>query len=173
MERNKKQKVVEELGAKLSKVNCMFIAEYSGMSVAQITRLRRELRSVGVEFNVVKNTLLAIAAEGTKAAILKDKFSGPNAIVCIYDDPVSAAKIFQSFAKDMPQLKMKAGFLGDKMLSPEEIVVLATLPSRDMLIAKLLGLLQSMPQRLLYVLQGNISKLLYTLDAIKEQKAQA
>jgi len=154
-------------------MNSMFIAEYSGMSVAQITRLRRELRTVGVEFTVVKNTLLNIASEGTKAIVLQDKFHGPNAIVCIYNDPASAAKVVQNFAREVPQLKVKAGFLGDKALSPEDIIRLSTLPPRDALIAKLLGLLQSMPQRFVYVLSGNLSKLLYTLDAIKTQKAEA
>ena len=173
MERAKKQKVVEELGAKLRQMNSMFLAEYSGLNVAQITKLRKELRGVGVEFNVVKNTLLSIASEGTKAQALKDKFSGPNAMVGIYKDPVGAAKILASVSKEMPQLKLKAGFLGDQVLTPEDIARLATLPSREVLIAKFLGLLQGMPQRLVYVLSGNLNKLMITLNAIKTQKEQA
>lgn len=173
MEKGKKRKVVDELGTRLRRMNSMFIAEYSGMTVAQITRLRRELRNIGVDFTVVKNTLLKIASEGTKAKILQDKFHGPNAIVCIYNDPVGAAKVVQNFSREVPQLKIKAGFLEDQALSPEDILKLSTLPPREVLITKFLGLLQSMPQRFVYVLSGNLSKLVYTLDAIKTQKAEA
>ena len=173
MEREKKKTVVAELGERLKRMNSMFLTEYSGMSVAQITRLRKELRSVEAEFSVVKNSLLKIASEGTKAEVLKDKFTGPNAIVCIYKDPISAAKILAGFVKDMPMLKLKAGFLGTQILEPEDILKLATLPSKEILIAKLMGLLQGTPQRLLYVLSGNVSKLMMTLNAIKMQKEQA
>jgi large subunit ribosomal protein L10 len=173
LERAQKQKVVEELGAKLRQMNSMFLAEYSGLSVAQMTKLRKELRAVGVEVSVVKNTLLSIASDGTRAQALKDKFSGPNAIVGIYKDPVSAAKILAGVSKEMPQLKLKAGFLGDQVITPEDILRLATLPSRDVLIARFLGLLQGMPQRLVYVLSGNLNKLMITLNAIKTQKEQA
>jgi large subunit ribosomal protein L10 len=173
LERRKKQKVVEELRTKLKALNNMFLTGYSGMSMAQITRLRRELRNVDVEFSVVKNSLFKIASGGTKAEALKDKFYGPNAIICIYKDPTSAARVISSLSKDIPNLKLKAGFLGAQIITPEEIMKLATLPSKEILMGKFLGLLQGMPQRLLYVLSGNISKLMTTLNAIKHQKEQA
>ncbi|MCX5798920.1 MAG: 50S ribosomal protein L10 [Proteobacteria bacterium] len=173
MERRKKQKVVEELRTKLKALNNMFLTGYSGMNMAQITRLRRELRNVDVEFSVVKNSLFKIASGGTKAEALKDKFYGPNAIICIYKDPTSAARVISSLSKDIPNLKLKAGFLGKQIITPEEIMKIATLPSKEILMGKFLGLLQGMPQRLLYVLSGNISKLMTTLNAIKLQKEQA
>ena len=173
MERAKKKTVVAELGEKLKRMNSMFLAEYSGLNVAQITRLRKELRNVDVEFSVVKNSLLKIASGGTKAEAIRDKFIGPNAIVCIYKDPTSAAKVLAGLAKDMPLLKLKAGFLGTQTLNTEEILKLATIPSKEILIARLMGLLQGTTQRLLYVLSGNVSKLMMTLNAIKMQKEQA
>jgi large subunit ribosomal protein L10 len=173
LERQKKEKVVEELKEKLSQLDSMFLAEYSGTNMAQMTRLRRELRNVDVEFNVVKNNLLKIAAAGTKAEVLQDQFFGPNAIICIRKDPTSAAKVMAGLAKDLPHLKLKAGFLGTKAISADEILKLATLPSKDALVGKLLGLLQGMPQRLLYVLSGNTNKLMMTLNSIKIQKEQA
>lgn len=172
MERQKKEKVVEELKAKLANLNAMFLAEYSGTNMTQMTKLRRELRNVDVEFNVVKNTLLKIASGGTKAEVLQDKFTGPNAIICINKDPSSAAKVLSDLAKDVPHLKLKAGFLGNRVITPEDILKLATLPSKEVLIGKFLGLLQGMPQRLLYVLSGNMNKLMMTLNAIKIQKEQ-
>jgi len=173
LERQKKEQVVEELSAKLKELNFMFLTEYSGMSVAQTTKLRRELRNVDVEFSVVKNSLLTIASEGTRAAALKDQFSGPNAIICIKKDPTAAAKVIAGLAKEMPNLKLKAGYLGTQVVTPEQILKLATLPSHDVLVAKLLGLLQGMPQRLVYVLSGNLNKLMWTLNAIKTQKEEA
>ena len=172
MERQKKEKVVEELKAKLANLNAMFLAEYSGTNMTQMTKLRRELRNVDVEFNVVKNTLLKIASGGTKAEALQDRFSGPNAIVCINKDPSAAAKVLSGFAKDIPNLKLKAGFLGNRVITAEEILKLATIPSKEVLVGRFLGLLQGMPQRLLYVLSGNMNKLMMTLNAIKIQKEQ-
>jgi large subunit ribosomal protein L10 len=172
LERQKKKKVVEELKAKLANLNAMFLAEYSGTNMTQMTKLRRELRNVDVEFNVVKNTLLKIASGGTKAEALQDKYTGPNAIICINKDPTSAAKVLSGLAKDVPYLKLKAGFLGDRVITPEEILRLATLPSKEVLVGRFLGLLQGMPQRLLYVLSGNMNKFMMTLNAIKIQKEQ-
>lgn len=173
MERQKKEQVVEELGAKLKGLNYMFLSEYSGMSVAQLTKLRRELRGVDVEFSVVKNSLLRIASTGTPAEVLKDQFSGPNAIICINKDPTSAAKVIAGLSKEMPNLKLKAGYLGNRVINAEEILKLATLPSREAMIAQLLGLLQGMPQRLVSVLAGNLNKLMWTLNAIKTKKEEA
>jgi large subunit ribosomal protein L10 len=173
LERQKKEQVVAELEEKLKKLDSMFLAEYSGMSVAQTTKLRREFRNVDVEFNVVKNSLLRIASAGTKAEVLKDKFFGPNAIICIGKDPSAAAKIIAGVAKEMPNLKVKAGYLGTKVITTEDILKLATLPSKDQLVSQLLGLLQGMPQRLVYVLSGNLNKLVWTLSAIKTQKEEA
>jgi large subunit ribosomal protein L10 len=173
LERQKKVQVVEELSAKLKELNSLFLAEYSGMSVAQTTKLRRELRNADAEFSVVKNSLLTIASEGTNAAVLKDQFKGPNAIICIKKDPTSAAKVISGVAKEMPNLKLKAGYLGTRMLTVEEILKLATLPSHDVLIARLLGLLLGMPTRLVYVLSGNLNKLMMVMNAIKTQKEEA
>ena len=150
----------------------MFLAEYIGMSVAQTTKLRRELRNVDVEFNVVKNTLLKIAAVGTKAEALTDRFTGPNAIVCIKKDPTAAAKVIAGLSKEMPNLKLKAGYLGNQVITAEEILQLATLPTKEVLLGKLVGLLNSLPQKLVWVLSGNMSKLVMTLNAIKMKKEE-
>jgi large subunit ribosomal protein L10 len=172
LERQKKEKVVEELGSKLRELNYMFLAEYSGMTVAQITRLRRELRNVDTEFTVVKNSLLKIASKGTKAEVLQDKFDGPNAIISIYKDPIGAARVIAGIAKEVPSLKLKAGYLGERLITVEDILKLATLPSREQLLAKLVGVLKGQPARLVYALSGNLNKLVLVLNAIKNQKEQ-
>ena len=172
MERQKKEKVVEELGSKLRELNYLFLAEYSGMTVAQITRLRRELRNVDTEFTVVKNSLLKIASKGTKAEVLQDKLDGPNAIISIYKDPIGAARVVAGIAKEVPSLKLKAGYLGERLITVEDILKLATLPSREQLLAKLVGVLKGQPARLVYALSGNLNKLVLVLNAIKNQKEQ-
>jgi large subunit ribosomal protein L10 len=172
LERQKKEKVVEELGSKLRELKYLFLAEYSGMTVAQITRLRRELRNVDTEFTVVKNSLLKIASKGTKAEALQDKFDGPNAIVSIYKDPIGAARVIAGIAKEVPSLKLKAGYLGERLITPEDILKLATLPSREALLGKLVGVLKGQPSRLVYALSGNLNKLVLVLNSIKNQKEQ-
>ncbi len=116
--------------------DALFLAEYSGMNVAQISKLRRELDNVGGEFKVAKNTLLKIAAAGTQAEALKDQFTGPNAMIYSYKDPVGVAKVLAAVAKDMPKLKLKAGLLGTQRLSPQEIATLATIPPKDVLVGE-------------------------------------
>jgi len=173
LERQKKEKVVQELGSKLKELDCLFLADYSGMNVAQVTKLRRELRNAGTEFTVVKNTLLRLASKGTKSEMLYEKFDGPNAIICINEDPVSAARVIVGMAKEAPNLKMKAGYIGNRVISAEDILKLATLPSRDILIGKFIGILKGQPARLVHALSGNLNKLMLVLNSIKTQKEQA
>ncbi len=170
MERKAKQAVVEELGSKLKRARALFLAEYSGMNVAQMTRLRRELRQAGGEFKVTKNTLLRLAAAGTDAESIQDQFTGPNAVICSYSDPAAIAKLLSSIAKEIPFLKVKTGVFGRQRLGPEDLVRLATLPSREVLLGKLFGLMKSPPQRMVGVLAANLNRLMWTLNAIKSQK---
>ena len=170
MERKAKEKVVEELGDKLKRARALFLAEYSGMSVAQISKLRRELDNVGGEFKVAKNTLLKIASTGTQAAALSDQFAGPNAVIYSFKDPVGVAKVLTSTAKDVPKLKLKSGLLGSQKIGAPDIATLATIPPKEVLVGKLLGLMLGLPQRLVNVLTGNLTQLLLTLNAIKAQK---
>jgi large subunit ribosomal protein L10 len=170
LERKTKQKVVEELQEKLKGANALFLAEYSGMNVAQISKLRRELNGAGGEFKVAKNTLLKIASSGTPAETLQDQFAGPNAVICSYKDPVGVAKVLAGVAKEMPKLKVKLGLLGKQRLGPQDISNLATIPSKEVLVGKLLGLMLGLPQRLVGALSGNLVQLMLTLNAIKSQK---
>lgn len=170
MERKNKEAVVSELATKLQRASAMFLAEYSGMNVAQMTKLRRDLQNAGGEFKVIKNTLLRLAARGTDAEAIRDKFTGPNAVICSYRDPVSVAKVLSAISKEMPVLKVKSGVLGKQKLGPEDLAKLAALPSREVLVAKLMGLLQSGPQRLVGVLAANLNRLMWTLNAIKTKK---
>jgi large subunit ribosomal protein L10 len=170
LERKAKEKLVGELDDRLKRAGALFLAEYSGMNVAQITKLRRELDNVGGEFKVAKNTLLSLAAQGTSAEALKDEFVGPNAVIYSYKDPVGVAKVLAAIVKDVPKLKLKSGLLGTKRIKANEILTLATLPPKEILVGKLLGLMVGIPQRLVGALSGNLMQLLMTLSAIKARK---
>jgi large subunit ribosomal protein L10 len=135
-----------------------------------MTRLRRELQQAGAEFKVTKNTLLRRAASGTAAEAIQEKFTGPNAVICSYKDPAAVAKLLSSMAKEIPFLKVKSGVLGRQRLRPDDLVRLAILPSREVLLSKLLGVMQAPPQRLVGVLAANLNRLMWTLNAIKCQK---
>lgn len=173
MERAKKEKVVEELRQRLDRVNSLYLTEYSGLNVAQISRIRKELRGLDAEFKVVKNNLLKIALKGTYAEELSGYLFGPNAIVSVYKDPVNVAKALTLFMKEMPQLKIKAGFLGKKLISSEEFQKLSTLPSREALIGSFVGILANMPLRLVCALRWNLSRLIWALEAIREKKEKS
>jgi len=173
LERKAKQKVVEELGDRLKSARALFLAEYSGMNVAQISKLRRDLDNVGGEFKVAKNTLLKIAAAGTPAQALEDQFLGPNAVIYSYKDPVGVAKVLSAAAKDVPTLKLKTGLLGKQRLGASDIAMLATIPPKEVLVGKLLGLLLGLPQRLVGALSASLVELMLTLNAIKRQKEGA
>ncbi|MCX7858240.1 MAG: 50S ribosomal protein L10 [Deltaproteobacteria bacterium] len=173
MEREKKRRVVQELKEKLDRVNSLFLTEYSGLNVAQMSRIRRELRGIDAELNVIKNSLLRIALKGTAGEELSNFLFGPNALISVYKDPVSVAKVISGFTKEMPQLKVKAGLLGKKLISGEEFQKLASLPGREALLGAFLGMLTGMPSRLLFALQWNLSRLILTLNAIKSKKEDA
>ncbi len=173
MERLRKEKVVQELKERLGRVNSLFLTEYSGLNVAQMSKIRKELRGLDAEFRVVKNSLLKIALRGTSGEELSKYLLGPNALVSVYRDPVSVAKTLSSFMKEMPQLRVKAGLLGERLLTPEEFQKLSTLPTRDVLLGSLLGLLNNMPVRLVTALKWNLFRLMWTLEAIRSKKEKS
>ncbi|OGP07087.1 MAG: 50S ribosomal protein L10, partial [Deltaproteobacteria bacterium GWA2_42_85] len=122
------------------------------------------------EFKVVKNTLAKIAIKEAGAESLKDYFDGTTAVAMSYADPVAAAKILTQFAKDEPNLKIRVGLLGGKLLNLNEIKALSELPSREVLLGKLVGMLRAVPTNLVGVLSGVPRQLVYTLVAIQAKK---
>lgn len=122
---------------------------------------------------VVKNTLLERASEGTDAALMKDFYKGPNAIVWSTDDPVAPARILADFAKDNEKLEIKVGTLSGKLLTVEEIKQLAKMPSREALLGQLVYTLNAVPTSIVNVLSGVPRSFVNVLNAIKDQKEAA
>lgn len=172
MLKEKKNEVVAALQEKLGRAEFNILTDFKGLKVADFTQLRRELKEAGGELAVVKNTLLKLAAGDSATASLEKFLVGPTAIILGYQNPVEIAKIVSKYAKDKPDnFILKAGVLGQSVLTDKDVVELAKMPPREVLLAKLLGALQGVPTSLVSVLSGILRQLLYTLKAIEEKKA--
>jgi len=170
LDRKEKEQAVAELHEKLKDVKLTVLAGYSGMNVEKITALRNELRKTGTEFRVVKNTLLSIAAQGTDFAGLKDHLKGPLSLSMIGDDVASPTKVLIDFARKNPELDIKVAWMDGKLLSRQQLDTISELPSRDVLLAILLGTLVAVPTQFVTVLSAVPRGLVQVLEAYRQKK---
>ena len=167
-----KQAVVAEVAKQVANAQAIVMAENRGMPVQAMTQLRAKARASGVYFRVVKNTLVRRAVAETPFAPLADRMVGPLAYG-IGSDPVAVAKVLSDFAKGNEKFVITGGAIPGQMMSAKEIVALASLPSRDELIAKLLGTMQAPVAKLVRTLNEVPSKLVRTLAAVRDAKGAA
>jgi len=170
MNRQEKDKFVVGLRSRLEKAQGTFLVDYQGLNVEVLSRLRKELKKVDAEFQVVKNRLLNLASQETDTALLKDHLRGPSAIALTYDDIVGVAKILVNFDKDFEFFKIKTAQISGKVINAAAVERLARLPGRDVLLAQALSAMQAVPASLVRVLSGIIAKLLNVLKAIESEK---
>ncbi len=137
-----KKAVVAEVSEQIAKAQTVVLAEYSGIEVAHLTALRKKARESGVYLRVVKNTLVRRAVADTQFAPLAEQMTGPL-IYSVSEDPVAAAKVLNDFAKGNDKLVLKAGSYAGKVLDKAGVQALASIPSREELLAKLLGVMQA------------------------------
>ena len=168
-----KKKIVDELHERLAKAEVVILTDYKGLNVAAATELRKQLREAGVEYSVVKNSLLSRAAQDTDVAAISDAFKGPSAVAISYDDPVAPAKVLTKFALGNDKLEIKVGVLQNKVLDFSAIKALADLPPRDVLLAQFLSALNGVPTGFVRTLSAIPTQLLNVLQAIKDQKEAA
>ena len=152
-----KKEIVKNLAEKMKNANAGVFVDYKGINVADDTALRNELRKAGVEYSVIKNTLARFAVEEIGYGALSDIFNGTTALATS-DDQVAAAKILCNYAKDHDNFIVKAGFIDGEILDADGVIALSKIPSKEGLIAKVLGSLQSSLYGLAYVLQAKIDK---------------
>ena len=167
-----KQAVVAEVAREVAGAQAIVMVENRGMKVADMTQLRAKARASGVYFRVVKNTLVRRAVEKTPFATLADKMVGPLAYG-IGPDPVAVAKVLNDFAKGHEKFVIAGGAMPGRMMSTKQIAALASLPSRDELIAKLLGTMQAPLTKLVRTLNDVPSKLVRALAAVRDRKQAA
>jgi large subunit ribosomal protein L10 len=170
LKRTEKEAVVEKLVAKMLETEAAFVTDFKGLKVDEIGGLRRKIGEAGGEFQVAKNTLIKRAVSGTSNEPLSELLSGNNALSTTRNDPAALAKVLVEFAKSNEKFVVKGGVLTGKKVGFEQIKVMAELPSREVLLAQMLGAMNSIPAGFVRVLAAVPQSLVYVLASIRDQK---
>jgi large subunit ribosomal protein L10 len=170
LDRKTKEQVVADLHEKLKEFKLAVLATYSGLDVARLTLLRNSLRKSDAEVKVVKNTLLRLASEGTDLSVVQNQLKGPLALILTNKDVVEPTKVLVEFARKNAQLEFKAGVLDGKTLTREQLDILALLPSREILLGKLLSVMVGVQGGLVNVLSAVPRSFVQVLDAYRQKK---
>ena len=171
--REQKAQAISEFSEGIGKATNAFVLDFKGITVPQVTELRKQVRETGSEYVVIKNTLALIAVKDSPLQKITGTFSGMTAIAYNTTDAVALAKVRTKFAKDVPAVQFKAALLAGQIVPATEIQNIANLPSREELISKLLYLLQSPIRGLATVLAANIRNLAVVIDQVRQQKETA
>jgi len=173
MLRQEKEQVVKEIKDVVASAEFLVLLAHNGLSVAEITRLRKELRETNGNLRVIKNNLFKMAVDNTDQAFLAKDMVGPFAMMWTKEDPVGVAKAFKAFVKDVPKVEVKTAMLGNKTLSVEDVANLANMPPLDVAKAQFVGLLASVPGKFLRLLNTPMTNFGYLLSARRDQLEQA
>lgn len=167
-----KKAVVAEVSAQVAKAQAIVVAEYRGLEVGVMTELRAKARKSGVYLRVLKNTLARRAVKDTPFEKLAEKMTGPL-VYGISSDPVATAKVLNEFAKGNEKFVIKAGAMPNSLISPKEVTALANMPSREQLLATLLGTIQAPVVKFVQTLNEVPGRFVRTLAAVRDQKEKA
>ena len=165
-----KEQAVQDVADKMQRAQSMVIVDYRGLTVDEVSKLRNEFRNAGVEYRVIKNNMLRRAAESLGIADMEDLFKGPSAVAFGYEDAVAPAKIMCKFQKDLQKTEIKGGVLSGKKVDQAEIVSLSKLPSKEELLAKMLGSLNAPITNFALALSAVPRGLAVALGAVAEKK---
>lgn len=168
--RAEKEVIVEELKDKFQNSKVAVFADYSGLNVAEATKLRRKLRQADCEFRVAKNTLTSLAAKQVGLEGVDPYLQGPIAIA-FGTDPVAPAKVLSEFIRETKKMEIKAGVLEGKVIDAKGVKALADLPPREVLLAQVVGGMQAPLYGFAGVLQGTLRSFVYALEAVRKQRA--
>jgi large subunit ribosomal protein L10 len=169
--KEQKSQEVAALTQEIGNASNAFLIDFKGITVPQVTELRKQVRETKSGYIVVKNTLALIALKNSPIVAMREQFNGPTAIAFNANDAVALAKALTKFAKDVPALQFKGAMLNGQVVPAEQIQAIASLPSREELISKLLFILQSPMRGLATVLQANIRNLAVVIDQIGKQRS--
>lgn len=164
-----KKQIVSDIKAKLESSSAAVLTDYRGLNVAQMTELRKRMREADIEYKVLKNTMIRFAAHELGLEELDPFLEGPTA-VAFSADPVAPAKIIYDFAKSNKALEVKVGILEGEVIQASEVKALADLPSKEELLAKVVGGMQAPLYGMASVLSGTLRSFVYALDAVRKQK---
>jgi large subunit ribosomal protein L10 len=166
--KDKKKEIVKSLGEKVAKQKAMVFADFTGLKVKDLSDLKKKLHESGAEFKVAKKTLMTIVFKDKNIAADPKKMQGEVALVMGYADEVSPARVVYEFSKTNKNIKILGGYLENKEIGLAEVQALAMLPSRQQLLANMVGSLSSPARNFAYVLQANITGLVRALSQIKK-----
>jgi len=173
MLRNEKEAIIAEVAELLAETENVIVSDYRGLTVADLARLRGKLRESGASLKVVKNTLGGIAADRTGREAIKELLAGPTAVTFCGEDVAAAAKALTAFARLQPKLEVRGGVLSSSVIDAAGVKALASLPSRDVLVAQVVGMMAAPMTGLVTVLQGTIGGFVRALNQVAEQRAAA
>lgn len=175
MNKSEKQKTLEELKENFSRVKGAVIAQYTGMTVEELTDLRGTLRADGVSFKIVKNTLARIASEGTPMACARDKFEGPVGLAIGYEDAVAVAKGIVRYSAKNEKLKPMAAVVEGHLVDAAELKAIASLPARPVLLSMVAGAFQAPASKMAGALAATVASMGHAFSALlaKKEKEQA
>lgn len=171
MNRARKAELVKALATELQESPNLYLTDFTGIGVKQMTEFRAKLRGAGVRYRVVKNTLALRALEQSSVPGLEEQITGPTAFVFAGEDPVAAAKLIAEFQKEHDSLTVKAGFVEGRTVGPDEVARLATLPSREELMGQIGGALQSPLQGFVGALSGLLNQFVGAVEALRVDRA--
>jgi len=169
--KEQKSQEISALTQEIGNASNAFLIDFKGITVPQVTELRKQVRETKSGYIVVKNTLALIALKDSPIVAMREQFNGPTAIAFNANDAVALAKALTRFAKDVPAVHFKGAMLNGQVVPAEQIQAIASLPSREELISKLLFILQSPMRGLATVLQANIRNLAVVIDQIGKQRS--
>ncbi len=174
MKRSEKEKVVAEVADKISRAQGMYFTRFSGLTVAEATELRSEFRKAGVEYRVIKNTLIkrALKQVADYDTILDEQLTGPTAIAFGYDDPVSPAKVIKKFRDKVSKIDVKACVIGMDVYDSSKFDELAALPAREESIASIMGSLTAPVSGVVGVLNEVMRQIVGLVEAIEQTKSE-
>jgi large subunit ribosomal protein L10 len=174
LSKDSKKEILQDLIANLKESKGVVLTDYQGMNVSQISSLRNELKEKKVEFKIVKNTLIEKASEELNLEDLTKDLIGCTAMAFCSDDGVAPARLLKEyFKKNRIDLKIKSGLVDGRVFSSEKIIEIASLPSKDVIIAQIINGVKSPLFSLIFILKGPLRGLIYTLEAVKKQKEKA
>lgn len=173
LKKEEKAHLITELKDKFSRAKAVIFTDYKGLTVTELSELRRLLRGTNLEYRVVKNTLAKIASQGTPVSVAKDFFKGPIGIAISYNDPVLIAKKILEYSKKNERLKVNSGIVEGKLCASGDIKAIAELPPREVLLSILAGVFVAPLSKMACVLSATVSSFAYAMEALKTKRVES
>ena len=170
MSKTERQETVDTLAKRFQASPNLYVTDFTGLSVLRMTELRRRLRTAGVSYVVVKNTLAQRALTANKVTALNDHLAGPTGLVLAGKDPVAAAKVLTDFAREFEKPAIRIALVDGRPMSPAQVKQLASLPSREVLLSQLAGAMQAPLAQLAGVMNGMLMQVVGALEALRTQR---